>query len=165
MIRRWFRDWLYADDDEQPRESVRAAVARIFWRPLLLAPRNLSELVNLYAEQTRMWAELAARRPEPRRHFVALLVVAEGRGVGGSTLELVDGDGPKMIEFRCESPKPLGPGLVLAFCDLAAVQVDNFFQGTDLLALNLGAGAPLATFERVEPGVMLRAAVRLRGKA
>jgi hypothetical protein len=142
---------------------IREAIARLFWQPLLAAPRNLSELVKLYSEQNRLWAELCtslARQP-PRRHFV-LLMVLDGTGMagGGRAVELVEGEPPPPVAFNCN--QRLSGAEVLVFCDLAAVQVDGVFWGNQLLALNVGSGVPIGFIEKVEPGQRISATVRLR---
>lgn len=106
---------------------------------------------------------LLSQRPPPRRHFVLMLVLVEGRGIGGRALELfdnVDAGVPRAVDVQVQ--QHLDAGTVLVFCDLAAVDVTNIFAGHDLLAMNLGSGAPIAKFDHAEPGMMIRAYVRIR---
>jgi len=63
------------------------------------------------------------------------------------------------LTLTLQSFRPLGPGRVIVFCDLARVRVAGIFRGTDLLSGGDNFDtmtAPVATFDRLEPGVLLR---------
>jgi len=116
--------------------------------------------------------ELLARprpAPPPRRHFVSLLVMGVRERESGARV-LAGGACAELVEFASRPPEPLGFRLthplhdatILVCCDLAQVQVDGLFVGSDLIPLNLSSGCPIGFAPLIEPGVQVAAAVRVR---